>query len=120
MELLAQDWLELSMEEVTRLVSSDGVIAPESEILDAILTWWSQAGPRDPAQLTGLLTHVRWPLCPPSLRVSLETEARYSPVLESQAYRDFRAATSCPQIMDNPLSKTARKRGDQHKNKKKR
>ena len=114
--MFPQDWLELSMEEVTRLVSSDGVIAPESEILEAILTWWSQSSLslRDPAQLTGLLTHVRWPLCPPSLLVSLETEARYRPVLESQAYRDFRAAASCPQIMDNPLSKTARKRGDQH------
>ena len=27
---MLQDWLELSREEVTRLVSSDGVIAPES------------------------------------------------------------------------------------------
>ena len=41
--LMTQDWLELSREEVTRLVSSDGVIAPESVILDAILAWWSGA-----------------------------------------------------------------------------
>ena len=39
----SQDWLELRVEEVTRLVSSDGVIAPESVILEAILAWWSGA-----------------------------------------------------------------------------
>ena len=41
--LMPQDWLEMSVEEVTRLVSSDGVIAPESVILEAILAWWSGA-----------------------------------------------------------------------------
>ena len=54
MELMPQDWLELSMDEVSRLVSSDGVIAPEPLILEAILSWWSHASPscRDPAQVT--------------------------------------------------------------------
>ena len=112
---MTQDWLELSVEEVTRLVSSDGVIAPESLILEAILSWWTEAELSDqrPEVLSSLLSEVRWPLCGPSLLTSLETEARYSLVIQSQAYTDFRAATASPQhSLANPLSKTARKRGD--------
>ena len=114
----SQDWLELSVEEVTRLVSSDGVIAPESLILEAILSWWTEAGlsEQEPEVLSSLLGQVRWPLCAPSLLASLETEARYSLVIQSQAYTAFRAATASPHSLANPLSKTARKRGDNQQN----
>ena len=114
----SQDWLELSLEEVTRLVSSDGVIAPESLILEAILNWWTEAGPseQEPEVLSSLLGQVRWPLCSPSLLASLETEARYSLVRQSQAYTAFRAATASPHSLANPLSKTARKRGNNQQN----
>ena len=38
-----EDWLSLTQEEVSRLVSSDALEAPESVIIDSILHWWSQS-----------------------------------------------------------------------------
>ena len=112
--MTCQDWLELSAEEVTRLVSSDGVVAPESVILDAILLWWSESGlsEADQSVLNSLLGHVRFPLCPPSLLDSLESDVKYTLVIQSQAYKDYRASTSSQLVLANPLSKTARNRGN--------
>ena len=88
----SEEWLSLSEAEVIRLISSDGVVAPENVIIDSILSWWTHNGSGDPEILNNLLSHVRWSLCPQSTLQILETAENdtYTPVKHSLAYRQFR------------------------------
>ena len=88
----SEEWLSLSEPEVARLVSSDGVVAPENIIIDSILSWWTHSASGDPDVLNNLLSHVRWSLCPPSFLQSLEAveDDKYTPVVHSLAYKQFR------------------------------
>ena len=47
-----EDWLSLTQEEVSRLVSSDALEAPESVIIDSILHWWSQSSSGEEMQIS--------------------------------------------------------------------
>ena len=88
------DWLSLTAAEVLELVSSDGLVAAELLVLDSVLRWWrhnsSGGGDGDQATLEQLLGRVRWPLCPPSVLHTLDTEDTYQEVRTSPAYRAFR------------------------------
>ena len=113
------DWLELSEEEVARIVSSDGVMAPESVIIDSILHWWSHKedclGPSKHrindtvdqyhSALERLLQHVRFKLCSGSYLEQLESYPSYNVVVSSQSYIQFKADTSSAN--SHPLSRSA-------------
>ena len=86
--------MSLTAAEVLELVSSDGLVAAELLVLDSVLRWWRHnsggGGDRDQATLEQLLGRVRWPLCPPSVLDTLDTEDTYQEVRTSPAYRAFR------------------------------
>ena len=86
--------MSLTAAEVVELVSSDGLVAAELLVLDSVLRWWrhnsSGGGDGDQATLEQLLGRVRWPLCPPSVLDTLDTEDTYQEVRLSTAYRAFR------------------------------
>ena len=88
------DWLSLTAAEVLELVSSDGLVAAELLVLDSVLRWWrhnsSGGGDGDQVTLEQLLGRVRWPLCPPSVLHTLDTEDTYQEVRTSPAFRAFR------------------------------
>ena len=86
--------MSLTAAEVLELVSSDGLVAAELLVLDSVLRWWrhnsSGGGDRDQDTLEQLLGRVRWPLCPPSVLDTIDTEDTYLEVRTSPAYRAFR------------------------------
>ena len=86
--------MSLTAAEVVELVSSDRLVAAELLVLDSVLRWWrhnsSGGGGGDHDTLEQLLGRVRWPLCPPSVLHTLDTEDTYQEVRTSTAYRAFR------------------------------
>ena len=106
-----EDWLGLTEQELTNLLSSDGLVTTEETVLQSVLAWWTAASAStsgsDLEVLERLLSYVRFSLCSPAFLESLRREERYEVVEQSKA---FRQSQECS-LPTNLLERRMRRRG---------
>ena len=102
-----EDWLGLTEEEVTNLLTSDGLVTTEENVLQSVLAWWTAASASDLEVLERLLSCVRFSLCPPAFLESLGQEERYEAVVQSKAFRRHQDSS----LPTNLLERRVRRRG---------
>ena len=101
----SEEWEALNKEEVTMLLSSDGIVAEEDFICESLLKWWQAAG--CPEGLEDLLGLIRFPLCSSVYIKDIENNESYKGINESIAFKSFKSGS----VVENHLKRDIRCRG---------